>query len=428
MLGYMETTAFDSMTPLPDMPDPWESTSQPSPRSAPPFHMTDMIEAEPAIAARILERHEALSSGAAELARIIRRTVRAGERVVVTGCGTSEHAALGVADILRDAVRTADVRPPGHAARHEPIAAQAFELSLDPPGGGLVIGISHEGGTAATNAALAAAREAGARTAIITVTGRSPGAALSDVVVETGELDQSWCHSIGYVSPMLAAVGVGALITGQAVDGDRVAAVLADGAADEAGAEAIAGYLGTANHLIVAIYIGICAYAFIHFYLEFEEIAIWRQGTYTRQDFIVGLLMFLLVMELSRLAHPSLFWINATLNPDKDPKEVEKLIYADLERLKKEPVSDIELEKVRMLVRRSGVEQLESTQGRASNLGESTVFYNDPNLVNTWPEKYLAVTKAKIQEVAKKYFVVSNRTVVTTVPKAAPEPAARGGK
>jgi predicted Zn-dependent peptidase len=128
---------------------------------------------------------------------------------------------------------------------------------------------------------------------------------------------------------------------------------------------------------------------------------------------------------------PSLFWISATLNPDKDPKEVEKLIYADLERLKNEPVSDLELEKVRALVRRAGVEQLESTQGRATNLGESTVFYNDPSLVNTWPEKYTAVTKSKIQEVAKKYFVMTNRTVVTTVPKpeAAPAgPAGRGGK
>jgi TRAP transporter 4TM/12TM fusion protein len=67
------------------------------------------------------------------------------------------------------------------------------------------------------------------------------------------------------------------------------------------------------NHVIVAIYIGICVYAFVHFYREFEEIAIWRQGSYTRQDFIVGLLMFLLVMELSRLAHPALFWINAIL-------------------------------------------------------------------------------------------------------------------
>ena len=67
------------------------------------------------------------------------------------------------------------------------------------------------------------------------------------------------------------------------------------------------------NHVIVACYVGICIYAFIHFHLEFEEIAIWRQGSYTTQDFIVGLLMFLLVMELSRLAHPMLFWINVVL-------------------------------------------------------------------------------------------------------------------
>jgi TRAP transporter 4TM/12TM fusion protein len=67
------------------------------------------------------------------------------------------------------------------------------------------------------------------------------------------------------------------------------------------------------NHVIVAIYVGICVYAFIHFHLEFEEIAIWRQGTYTKQDFVVGLLMFLLVMELSRIAHPALFWVNLFL-------------------------------------------------------------------------------------------------------------------
>ena len=65
-----------------------------------------------------------------------------------------------------------------------------------------------------------------------------------------------------------------------------------------------------ANHVIVVIYVGIAALAFIHFYREFEEIAIYRQGSYTRMDFVVGLLVFLLVMELSRLAHPMLFWIN----------------------------------------------------------------------------------------------------------------------
>ena len=68
-----------------------------------------------------------------------------------------------------------------------------------------------------------------------------------------------------------------------------------------------------ANHLLVAAYVGICAYSFIYFYFEFERIGIYAQGSFTRQDYIVGLLMFLLVMELSRLAHPVLFWTNVVM-------------------------------------------------------------------------------------------------------------------
>jgi TRAP transporter 4TM/12TM fusion protein len=68
-----------------------------------------------------------------------------------------------------------------------------------------------------------------------------------------------------------------------------------------------------ANDALVALYIGICLYAFAYFLHEYEDIAIWRQGSYTTQDFVVGLLVFLLVMELSRLAHPVLFWINLVL-------------------------------------------------------------------------------------------------------------------
>ena len=68
-----------------------------------------------------------------------------------------------------------------------------------------------------------------------------------------------------------------------------------------------------ANHVLVAIYAGICVYSFVYFHNEFERIAIYSQGTFSRQDFIVGLLVFLLVMELSRLAHPTLFWINVVM-------------------------------------------------------------------------------------------------------------------
>ncbi len=68
-----------------------------------------------------------------------------------------------------------------------------------------------------------------------------------------------------------------------------------------------------ANHILVVIYLAICVFAFYHFMMEYEQIAIWRQGSYTRMDFIVGLLMFLLVMELSRIAHTSLFYVNVIL-------------------------------------------------------------------------------------------------------------------
>ena len=92
---------------------------------------------------------------------------------------------------------------------------QAFELALAPPARGLVIGVSHEGATRATNAALGAARAAGAQTAVITVSAGSPAAALAGIVVETGELDHGWCHTIGYLSPVVAAAAVGAHLSGR---------------------------------------------------------------------------------------------------------------------------------------------------------------------------------------------------------------------
>ena len=67
------------------------------------------------------------------------------------------------------------------------------------------------------------------------------------------------------------------------------------------------------NHLLVALYLGICVIAFVYFHTEFERIAIYSQGSFTQNDHIVGLLVFLLVMELSRLAHPVLFWTNVFL-------------------------------------------------------------------------------------------------------------------
>jgi len=138
--------------------------------------------------------------------------VRAGEPVVVTGCGTSEHGAMAIAEQIVEALRSMELSGRRWLVRSE----QAFELALEPPSSGVVIGVSHEGGTAATNRALEAARAAGARAAIVTAAGNSPAAALADrgLVVATDEVDQSWCHTVAYLS----AVVVGALIAARIAD------------------------------------------------------------------------------------------------------------------------------------------------------------------------------------------------------------------
>ncbi len=121
---------------------------------------------------------------------------------------------------------------------------------------------------------------------------------------------------------------------------------------------------------------------------------------------------------------PTVFVVDLLVAPGKDPKEAEKLVYEELEKVKNEFVTDNELQKIRMEVKRGKVEQLLGSLYRAEALGENVVYYNDPNVINTGNDKMMAVTKEQIQKAARTYLTEANRTVVTTVPK----PPAGGGK
>jgi glutamine---fructose-6-phosphate transaminase (isomerizing) len=235
---------LDPDAPLPGPPDPWAETDMPSPRDGPPWHMTEMIEAEPALATRILERL-ARDGSAAQLADALQTHAAAGNPVAVVGCGTSEHGARAIASILGGAL--------GREARTRSI--QSFEAAVDvgaARGPALVIGISHEGATWATMQAMEAARAGGARTALITVTRRAPAARLADIVLETRELDQSWCHTVGYLSPIVAAIAVAGSPDG-ALDPNEVRSILAAALAPEvvAATEATAGALAELDRIVV---------------------------------------------------------------------------------------------------------------------------------------------------------------------------------
>jgi zinc protease len=122
---------------------------------------------------------------------------------------------------------------------------------------------------------------------------------------------------------------------------------------------------------------------------------------------------------------PSTFDLAVLPRPGKDLKEVEKAIYAEIEKMKAEAVADWELQKVRMVARRQAAQQLRSTLYRAVRIGELAVFYGDPNLINTTLAKVETVGKNDIQRVAKTYLTEENRTVITTLPKPKAEPAAK---
>ncbi len=239
-------TTFDPREPLVPAPDPWDELPQPSVRSGPPWHMTDMIAAEPFVAERILDRLDDPAGPAGRLAGAIGQAASSGAPIVVTGCGTSEHGAMAAVEILREGLRSGAL-PSGPSTI---IAAQAFELSLDPPTGGLVIGISHEGGTAATIHALEASAAAGARTAVITGSAESPAAAAAEMVVATVEMDHGWCHTVGYLSPIVAAAAIAGELADRSIDPVAIRDLLAAGAADASGAEAIAAILADCRTIV----------------------------------------------------------------------------------------------------------------------------------------------------------------------------------
>jgi fructoselysine-6-P-deglycase FrlB-like protein len=230
----MRTATFDPEQPLPGAPDPWAPSDMPAWRDGPPFLMTEMIAAAPALAGRLVGRLQAdpvVSAVSGEIGNAI----RSHRPVITTGCGTSQHAAMAMAALLAHGSRSGL----GSMA-----AVQAFELAGAVPGGATVVAVSHEGGTEATNAALRAAGGAAGRTTLVTVSDRSPGAALARHVLATGEQDQSWCHTVGYLSPLVAAAVLHAALRGEQLNAEAVAGQVAagiDGAIADSLAEGLAG-------------------------------------------------------------------------------------------------------------------------------------------------------------------------------------------
>jgi predicted Zn-dependent peptidase len=114
---------------------------------------------------------------------------------------------------------------------------------------------------------------------------------------------------------------------------------------------------------------------------------------------------------------PNLFILTATPLAPHTTAEVEAAIYEELERLKTEPVSAKELEKVINNLDADLVRALRSNGGLASQLALFQTVAGDWRYALKARDKIAAVMPADIQRVAAQYFTKSNRTVAVLVKK-----------
>lgn len=116
------------------------------------------------------------------------------------------------------------------------------------------------------------------------------------------------------------------------------------------------------------------------------------------------------------LEDPGLFVTLGICNMGVDPADLEKAMDEQVERLKNEPVTEKELQKVINQLETQFVEQNRQMSGIAENLANYHVYYGEANLINTELERYRKVSAADVQRVAKQYFIPQNRVNLYYLP------------
>ncbi len=108
---------------------------------------------------------------------------------------------------------------------------------------------------------------------------------------------------------------------------------------------------------------------------------------------------------------PTLFQLYAVTNKGIDEKVLEDSIYNILEKLKKDGITENELQKVKNQKLMEFYSQIETINGKSNNIGTYELFFGDYKKMFNAPDEYNKVTAEDVKRVANEYFKKSNRTV-----------------
>ena len=114
---------------------------------------------------------------------------------------------------------------------------------------------------------------------------------------------------------------------------------------------------------------------------------------------------------------PNLFFAVAIVQPGKTTEEASAALIAELDRLRKEPISAAELQQAKNQFARDYIFSRESNKDKAMQLGHAAVIHDDIKTADGEFDIFMGITAADVQRVAQKYFTPENRLVLTIMPK-----------
>ncbi|MCZ2341236.1 MAG: insulinase family protein [Bacteroidales bacterium] len=114
--------------------------------------------------------------------------------------------------------------------------------------------------------------------------------------------------------------------------------------------------------------------------------------------------------------YPGWFEIKVELLKGKDQERAERLVFAELERLAREPVSAAELQRIRRGIVASFLFSRENMHNLADAIAQA-VTRNDLDYLKTYLDRVLAITPADLQRVAREYLTQPRSVVVWSIPE-----------
>jgi zinc protease len=116
---------------------------------------------------------------------------------------------------------------------------------------------------------------------------------------------------------------------------------------------------------------------------------------------------------------PNLFYAVAIVSPGQRPADAEAALIEELERLKRELVSNEELQRTKNQFSRDYIIGRITNSQKAAHLAHAAVIHDDITTADGEFDVFMNVSKEDVQRVAQTYFTDTSRLVLTILPRGA---------